>query len=110
MLAYYVEHHMRLALAPILFADHEPENRERASIVRPADPSAKAVEKRNRRQDADGTPIMAWPDLIANLGTLTINEVALPSSLAPTLQMLARPTALQERVFALLGLPMPRVQ
>lgn len=110
MLAYYVEHHMRLALAPVLFADHEPLARERASIVRPAEPSAKAVEKRNRRQDADGTPIMAWSDLIANLGTLTLNEVALPSSPAHTLQMLARPTAFQERVFALLDVPMPRVQ
>src|SRR5207342_2481773 len=28
MLAYYVEHHMRNALAPILFADHQPEARE----------------------------------------------------------------------------------
>src|ERR1700730_10492161 len=36
MLAYYVEHHMRNALAPILFADHQPEARERASIVAPA--------------------------------------------------------------------------
>jgi hypothetical protein len=27
MLAYYVEHHMRNALAPILFADHQPDAR-----------------------------------------------------------------------------------
>ena len=43
MLAYYVEHHMRNALAPILFADHQPQARERASIVRPARPSAGAA-------------------------------------------------------------------
>jgi len=80
MLAYYVEHHMRSALAPILFADHQPEARERASIVRPAQPSAAATAKIRKRQAADGTPIMAWHDLMANLGTLTINEVALPLS------------------------------
>jgi len=110
MLAYYVEFHMRAALAPILFADHQPEARERASIVRPAEPSAAAVAKRTKRHGADGTPIMAWHDLIANLGTLTINDVALPLGPARTLRMLARPTALQEQAFALLGVARPRVQ
>ena len=110
MLAYYVEHHMRRALAPILFADHEPEARERASIVRPAEPSPAAQIKRTKRKAVDGTPIMAWHDLIANLGTLTLNEVALPLAERRTLHMLARTTALQEQAFALLGVPLPRVQ
>jgi len=110
MLAYYVEHHMRNALAPILFADHQPEARERASIVAPAQPSPAAVEKCTKRRAVDGTPIMAWHDLIGQLGTLTINEVALPLGERRTIQMLARPTALQEQAFALLGVPPPRVQ
>jgi hypothetical protein len=107
MLAYYIEHHMRVALAPLLFADHEPNNRERSSIVRPAEPSQAAKSKIARRQSVDGTPIMAWHDLIANLGTLTLNEVGLPMAPGQTFQMLARPTALQEQVFALLGVPYP---
>ena len=53
---------------------------------------------------------MAWHDLIANLGTLTINEVRLPIAERQTFHMLARPTAVQEQVFALLGVPAPRVQ
>jgi hypothetical protein len=110
MLAYYVEHHMRVALAPLLFADHEPEARERASIVRPAEPSPAALAKRTQRHTSEGTPIMAWHDLIANLGTLTLNEVALPLGSARTLHMLARPTSLQAQAFALLGVPTPRVQ
>ena len=110
MLAYYVEHHMRNALAPILFADHQPQARERASIVAPAQPSAAAVEKRTKRRAVDGTPIMAWHDLIAQLDTLTINEVALPLGERRTIHMLARLTALQERAFALLGVSPPRVQ
>jgi hypothetical protein len=110
MLAYYVEHHMRTALAPILFADHQPQARERASIVRPAKPSAAASAKIRKRRAADGTPIIAWHDLMANLGTLAINEVALPLDGNRTIHMLARPTALQEQAFALLGVPAPRVQ
>ena len=53
---------------------------------------------------------MAWHDLIANLGTLTINEVRLPIVERQTFHMLARPTALQEQIYALLGVPAPRVQ
>jgi hypothetical protein len=53
---------------------------------------------------------MAWHDLIANLGTLTLNEVKLPAAAGETFHMLARPTVLQEQVFALLGVPSPRVQ
>ena len=47
---------------------------------------------------------------MVNLGSLTINEVALPVSGAARITMLARPTALQERAFALLEVPLPRVQ
>jgi len=108
MLAYYVEFHMRRALAPILFTDHEPQLR--TSIVAPAEPSPAAIAKRTKRHAVNGTPIMAWHDLITNLGTLTLNEVALPLDASRTIQMLARPTALQEQAFALLGVPMPCVQ
>ena len=65
MLAYYVEHHTRNALAPILFADHQPEARERASIVAPAQPSPAAVEKCTKRRAADAPPVRVgwrcWP-------------------------------------------------
>ena len=107
MLAYYIEHHMRIALAPLLFADHEAHNRERSSIVLPAEPSEAAKSKITRRKTVEGTSIMAWHDLIANLGTLTLNEVELPMAPDQTFHMLARPTTLQEQVFALLGVPVP---
>jgi len=64
---------MRLALA-----DHEPNKRN--IDLRPAAPSEAANSKIARRHSVDGTPIMAWRDLIANLGTLTINEVELPTA------------------------------
>ena len=112
MLANYVEHHMRVALAPILFADHQRSARARASIVGPPEPSQAAQEKVARRRTSGGEPIMAWHDLIAHLGTLTINEVELPTGEPGprTLHLLARPTTLQERCFEPLGVPSPRVQ
>jgi hypothetical protein len=78
--------------------------------VRPAEPSQAAKRKITRRRSVDGTPIMAWHDLIANLGTLTINEVRLPIVERQSFHMLARLTALQEQIYALLGVPIPRVQ
>ena len=110
MLAYYVEHHMRTALAPILFTDHQPEARTRASVVRPAEPSPAAREKIAKRRTSDDLPIMSWRDLMAHLGTLTINETVLPAGGRNTIQILARPTALQARAFELLAVPLPRVQ
>jgi hypothetical protein len=94
----------------MLFADYEPEGRERPSIVAAAEPSAAAVQKRRRRKTSDGVTVMDWSDLIAHLATLTLNEVALPLQSTEAFKLLARPTALQEKAFALLDLPMPRVQ
>ncbi len=110
MLAYYVEFHMRRALAPMLFTEHAPEARERKSAVAPAQVSPATIEKRTRRRSADGQAVLAWPDLLAHLATLTLNDVVLPMKGTATFAMLARPTALQEKAFALLGLPLPCVQ
>lgn len=110
MLAYYVEFHMRRALAPMLFAEHAPEARERKSAVAPSQASPASVEKRTRRRSPDGQAVLAWPDLLAHLATLTLNEVRLPLKGTATFTMLARPTALQEKAFALLELSLPCVQ
>jgi Transposase DDE domain len=110
MLAYSVEFHMRRALAPMLFTEHAPEARERKSIVAPAEPSPATIEKRTQRRSADGQALLAWPDLMAHLATLTLNEVALPLQGTATFTLLARPTALQEKAFVLLDLPLPCVQ
>jgi transposase len=55
MLAYYVEWHMRRALAPVLFDDHEREAAEEArrSIVAPAQRSD-AAQAQGRNQDRRG--------------------------------------------------------
>ena len=88
MLAYYVEHHMRNALAPILLLiiSQRPASAPR-SWRRHSHPPRQS---RNAPSGAlsTGPQFMAWHDLIGQLGTLTINEVALPLGERRTIQML----------------------
>jgi transposase len=101
MLAYYVEWHMRRALAPLLFdeEDHEAAQTQRSSIVAPAQRSLSAQQKALSQQTADGFPVHSFRTLLADLATLTRNRVRMGEQL---LDMLATPTALQGRAFELL--------
>ena len=101
MLSYYVEWHMRQALAPILFDDDDPQAAEaaRKSIVSPAERSPKAKSKDLLKQTEDGMPVHSFQTLLKDLATLTRNEVRMG---AQTLHMLATPTPVQQRAFQLL--------
>jgi len=105
MLAYYVEWHMRQKLAPILFDDEEPEvgERQRASIVAPAERSPSAQLKASTRCTADGLPIQSFATLLKNLATLNKNRIQLKNSIAPAFYKLTSPTPLQQKAFSLLG-------
>ena len=77
MLAYYVRKHMEQALAPILLTDHDPEGAKARldSIVAPARRS-EAGERKIRRQHTDeGEPARSFQTLLADLKTLTKNEI-----------------------------------
>src|SRR5271166_5005372 len=82
MLAYYVEFHMRRRLAPILFDDHDraAAAAERKSIVAPAQRSPAALRKAASRRTDDGMPVHSFRSLIADLATLALNKVSLPSN------------------------------
>ena len=58
MLAYYVEWHMRRALAPLLFDDHDPAaaEQQRTSVVAPARRSPAALAKARRKRTDDDLP------------------------------------------------------
>jgi len=101
MLAYYVEWHMRRALAPLLFdeEDHEAAETQRSSIVAPAQRSPSAQQKALSKQTVDGFPVHSFRTLLADLATLTRNRVRMGEQL---FDMLATPTTLQERAFELL--------
>jgi transposase len=101
MLSYYVEWHMRQALAPILFDDDDPQAAEtaRKSIVAPAERSPKAKNKDFSKQTDDGLPVHSFRTLLKDLATLTRNEVRIGEQ---TLHMLATPTPVQQRALELL--------
>jgi transposase len=101
MLAYYVEWHMRRALAPILFDDDDPQAAEaaRPSVVSPAKRSPKAQSKDALKRTEDGMPVHSFQTLLKDLATLTRNEVRVGDQ---TMQMLATPTPVQQRALQLL--------
>jgi hypothetical protein len=103
LLAYYLEWHMRQALAPILFDDHERARAEarRTSPVAKATVSDAARRKAATKRTDDGLPVHSFRSLLADLATLTRNLVRFGHG--HTVTMLATPTPLQQRAFALLG-------
>lgn len=101
MLAYYVEWHMRRALAPLLFddEDHAATQAQRSSIVAPAQRSPSAQQKAASKQTAEGLPVHSFRSLLADLATLTRNRVRMGEH---AFDMLATPTVVQDRAFELL--------
>ncbi len=106
MLAYYVEWHMRKALAPLLFADERlDEDRLTRDPVAPADISDHAKRKKARRATDDGLPVHSFDTLLAALGTRCKCRCKIKSRPdAPTFEQLTEPTPLQRKAFDLLGL------
>jgi transposase len=106
MLAYYVEHHMRKALAPLLFQDEElDERRKTRDPVKPAKPSASVKRNKTVRLTPDGFEIHSFQTLLAELATRSRNRCRVKSDAAgPTFYELTEPTPLQTRAFQLLGL------
>lgn len=104
MLAYHVEWHMRRDLAPILFEDDDREGAraQRNSPVEPARVSESARAKAADKRTPDGLPVHGFTTLLADLATLTLNEVTLPGSPDHAFPLLATPTELQRRAFELL--------
>jgi hypothetical protein len=105
LLAYYVEWHMRQALKPLLFDDDDKAAAEalRPSIVAPAPRSPRAKAKAATKRTADGSPVHSFHTLLADLATLTLNQVRPLGPDGATVEILTTPTPLQQRAFELLG-------
>jgi hypothetical protein len=102
MLAYYVEWHMRRALAPLLFADEElPTLRRQRHPVDPATPSISAQRKKASAVDENGLPIHSFQTLLAELGSRCRVVCSFPGQLA-TFNQLTIPTPIQQRALELL--------
>jgi hypothetical protein len=105
MLAYYLERHMRKALAPLLFDDTDQAAAEtkRASVVAKAQRSPAAVKKQNTGVTPDGLPVHSLATLLADLATLARNTIVTAVAPGLPLTVLTRPTQVQQRAFELLG-------
>lgn len=105
MLAYYVEWHMRRALAPMLFEDDDKPSaaRRRRSVVAKALRSEKADRKAQTKLTADGSPVHSFQTLLEDLATVAKNTLQPKNGSAKPFEMITTPTHLQQRALDLLG-------
>lgn len=110
MLAYHLEWHMRQALAPILFDDHQRGKAaaDRSSIVAPAQRSGVARRKAATKRTDDGLPVHSFQSLLSELATFTRNTMAMAAAPADHFLLYPQPTPIQLRAFQLLAVP-PRL-
>jgi transposase len=108
MLAYYVEWNMRRLLAPLLFDDHDKPQAQaaRTSIVAPAQRSETAQRKARTKQTSDGLKVHSFQTLLADLATIVKNRIQPQDKRIAAFHMLTTPTAIQQRAFDLLGVPL----
>ena len=104
MLSYYLEWHMRRALAPMLFEDHEREAAaaSRSSPVDKAAVSPAAKRKAKSKTDDAGQTVASFQSVLRHLATLTRNTVRFGRD--ETTQLLSTPTDFQKRAFELLDI------
>ena len=102
MLAYYIEIHMRTALAPILF--HDEEDAPRDSVVASAGRSATARAKDAGRRTEDGWPVVSFRDGIGTLNGIVRGRVDIAGKPEMSFQTTSRPGAFQAHIIDLMGL------
>jgi Transposase DDE domain len=104
MLAYYVEWHMRQALAPMLFDDDDPAAAAaaRTSVVAPAQRSPSAQRKAITKLAADDTAVHSFHTLLSDLATLAKNRIVPSTNDSVPFDLITTPTAIQQRAFDLL--------
>lgn len=104
MLAYYLEWHMRQALKPILFDDHDPQAAEaaRSSIVAKAQRSEAAHRKAATKRTDDGLPVHSFRSLLDDLATVTRNTMAMAQNPDASFVLYPQLTQIQARAFQLL--------
>jgi len=109
MLSYYVEWHMRQALAPILFDDDDKAVAEsmRSSVVAQACRSPTAEAKAYNKVTEDGLPVHSFQTLLKDLATLTKNHMRAKIPGSPEFIQYATATTLQKHALNLLNLPIP---
>ena len=109
MLAYYLEWHMRRDLAPLLFAEEDPEARQTArdTVVSPTRATPVAMAKRNKKVTPDGFPVQDFRGILKSLSTQTQQIVQPGIPKLPTFRRTTPATPYQKRVYDPLQLSTP---
>jgi transposase len=102
MLGYYVEWHMRQALAPVLFDDEQHGGLRRSSVA-PAARSRVALAKAQTKRTADNWPVQSFQDWLKDLATIVKNRIQPNLKSVPAFEMTTRPTAAQQHALQLLA-------
>jgi hypothetical protein len=105
MLAYYVEWHMRRALAPMLFDDHDSAAaaRARTSPVAKARRSPAAERKARTKLTPERNPVHSFHTLLDDLATVVKSRMQPKDAAMASFEKITTPTRLQQRAFDLLG-------
>ncbi len=103
VLAYYVEWHLRQALAELLFEDEGlAQWQAERDPVEPAQPRPAVRAKKNRRHTAAGLQLQSFSTLLEMLGTRCRHQCRLHGdATGPTIERLTEPSALQRRALEL---------
>ena len=103
MLAYYVEWHLRKALAPILFDDEDDTSMDWDGVS-PVLRSKKALSKAHTKKTSQNLPVHSFSTMIADLGTITLNTIRSKLEGADmTFSKITQPTPIQQKALDLLG-------
>lgn len=101
LLAYYVEWHLRRALAPVLFDDEHP-GEVQTSPVAPAQRSASALRKAREKKTPEGLPVQSFQNWLGDLATIVKNHVQPRLKSLPAFDVITRPTPSQAHALKLL--------
>ena len=102
LLAYYVEWHMRQALAPLLFDDQQ-NGAPRTSPVAPAQRSPQALAKAQSKRTPQDMPVQSFQDWLRDLATIVRNRIQPKLPSLPAFDLTTRPTPAQKHALQLLA-------
>src|SRR5512142_594402 len=105
MLSYYLSWHMQARLATLLFTDDDKPAAQaaRPSPVSPAIRSPRALAKAATKQTPAALPVHSFASLLADLGTICLNQIQPADPALPGFRLVTTPTPLQRQALELLG-------
>ena len=106
MLSYYLSWHMQGRLAALLFTDDDKPAAQaaRTGPVAPAARSPRAQAKAATKHTPGDLPVHSFATLLADLGTICLNQIQPADPALPGFRLVTTPTALQRHALELLGI------